>query len=422
MIGGEVDIERHPEPDPEPDVELEELKMVTRADVYKGDLLAAHLTRVGRGDVVFSYAADWVENAGPPVATTLPVTRDDIVTSAGAVPPFFAGLLPEGRRLGALRRSMKTSADDELTLVMGVGGDTVGDVRVVAQGKSPEHVPARLQISSFDQVRFADLVADLDVRVDRVGLPGVQDKVSAAMLNLPVTAAGSQILLKLNPREFKHLVENEHFFLGAARASGIPTADASLVHDRDGESGLAVTRFDRVHLDGRRISLAAEDGCQVLGVYPSAKYSVTTEEVLSKLASVCEAPIPAAAEFLAQAAFAYLTGNGDAHAKNFSVLQDSSGRWQPAPAYDLPSSQPYGDITMALSVSGRRDGSIPGDRFVALGEALGVRPRAASRVVNSVAAAADTWIDGIDGLPFDKGKIVKLKRVVRNRQTMLRLG
>ena len=153
----------------------------------------------------------------------------------------------------------------------------------------------------------------MDVRSDRVGLPGVQDKVSAAMISLPATAAGAQVILKLNPREFKHLVENEHFFLGAAREAGIVAADASLVHDAVGEPGLAVTRFDRATVGGALVSLAVEDGCQALGLYPSSKYSATTEAVLSRLASVCEAPVPAAAEFLAQAVFAYLTGNGDAN-------------------------------------------------------------------------------------------------------------
>jgi serine/threonine-protein kinase HipA len=409
------------EPAPE-GVELEELKTVARADVYKAGGLAAHLTRNDRGGVDFAYTRDWISAGGPPIATTLPVTPEPVVAGAGAVPPFFAGLLPEGRRLGALRRGVKTSVDDDLTLVLGVGGDTVGDVRVVAEGVDPDHVPPRLNVEGFEQVRFTDLLADMDVRVDRVGLPGVQDKVSAAMLNLPVTAAGSQLILKLNPREFKHLVENEHFFLGVARLAGITTVDSTVVHDAAGEPGLAVTRFDRVTLEGSRTSLAVEDGCQVLGLYPSAKYSVTTEKLLSGLAAVCEAPLPAAADFLAQAAFSYLTGNGDAHAKNFSVLQDASGRWQPSPAYDLPSSLPYGDTTMALSVGGRRDANIPGGHYVALGEHLGVRARAARAVMDRVAGSADMWLDSLADLPFDKGSITKLKRVIRNRQKMLRLG
>lgn len=404
-----------------PDVDLPALKDVSRADVYKNGELAGHLTRLEAGTIEFSYTPDWVNQAGPPVATTLPVSPDPVITTGGAVPAYFAGLLPEGRRLTALRQSVKTSADDELTLLLGVGGDTVGDVRVVPAGQEPEAVPARLRVTSFDQISFADLLASIGVHVDRVGLPGVQDKVSAAMLTLPVTAAGSSLLLKLNPREFKHLVENEHFFLGAARRSGIRTVEADLVHDRDGVPGLAVTRFDRVVIDGKPAPLAVEDGCQILNLHPADKYRVRTEDLFARLASVCEAPIPAAADYLAQYVFAYLTGNGDAHAKNFSVMRDPTGRWQPTPAYDVPSSQPYGDNTLALAVDGRRDGNITGARFIALGEAIGLRPRAARSTVHRTAHAADKWHDEVDELPFDPGKRKKLKRIIENRQRLLLL-
>ncbi len=258
-----------------------------------------------------------------------------------------------------------------------------------------------------------------------MGLPGVQDKVSARMINLPAKAAGANVLLKLNPPEFKHLVLNEAFFLNAARLAGIRTVGARVVHDAVGEPGLVVTRFDRTAAtspDPASGAQAVEDGCQVLARYPSAKYAVTTEEVLGKLASLCEAPVPAAAEFLAQVTFAYLTGNGDAHAKNFSIIQDHTGRWQPAPAYDLPSSQPYGDSTLALSVGSRRDGNISGAHFVTLAEQLGVRARAARAIIGRVADSADAWIGGLDALPFDGGIVHKLARVIRHRQELLRQG
>lgn len=405
--------------DANPEQDLEDLKTVVRADVHKSGELAAYLTRVRAGSIEFSYTESWVKNAGPAVATTLPVTTRSVTTSGGAVPAFFAGLLPEGRRLTALRQGMKTSADDELSLLLGVGGDTIGDVRIVPTGENPDQAPARLQVTSFNEVRFNDLLRDMGVRVDRVGLPGVQDKVSAAMLNLPVTAAGSHILLKLNPAEFKHLVENEHFFLNAARRSGIRTVEARLVHDKDGVPGLAVTRFDRRVFDGKPTALPVEDGCQVLGLHPAEKYRVTTEALFAKLSSLCEAPIPAAADYLAQITFAYLTANGDAHAKNFSIIRDENHRWQPTPAYDVPTSQIYDDQTMALSIDGRRDGNISGARFVVLGEAIGLRERAARRVISAIAHSADQWIDEISTLPFDAGKLTELKRVIINRQKML---
>lgn len=400
---------------------LERLKTLQGAAVLKRDELAGQLTRNAHGGVDFTYTREWLDSGRPPIATTLPVTAEPVVTAAGALPPFFSGLLPEGRRLTALRRATKTSPDDELTLLLAVGSDTVGDVRVLEDARHDVPAEPLLNVGDFGEVSFAEIRRRLDLQVDRVGLPGLQDKVSARMINLPVATDGANVLLKLNPPEFKHLVLNEAFFLRAARLAGVRTVESRVVYDATGEPGLVVQRFDRTHATPAGAT-AVEDGCQALGLYPSAKYAVTTEAVLGKLASLCEAPVPAAAEFLAQIAFAYLTGNGDAHAKNFSIVQDGGGRWRPSPAYDLPSSQPYGDTTMALPIGGRTDGNISGAAFVALAEGLGVRPRAARSIIDRIADSADAWIDALDDLPFDRGIVQKLARVVRHRQGMLRLG
>jgi HipA-like protein len=83
---------------------------------------------------VFSHLPEYVGEGGARVTTTLPVTAEPEFRPAGAVPPFFAGLLPEGRRLSALRAAMKTSGDDELSLLLAVGGDTVGDIQILPEG------------------------------------------------------------------------------------------------------------------------------------------------------------------------------------------------------------------------------------------------------------------------------------------------
>lgn len=389
---------------------------VMRADVHKAGALAGHLTRTERG-VEFGYTPEWVASGGRPVATTLPVTERPILSVGGAVPAYFAGLLPEGRRLTALRRQVKTSADDELSLLLAVGSDPVGDVQVVPEGTDPVRATPRLAVADFADADFADVLAGHGI--DRVALAGVQDKVSLAMLHVPVVAAGRSYLLKLDPPESRHLVANEAFFLERARRSRIRTVAARVVHDREGRPGLVVERFDRSREGGTTRAHAVEDGCQVRGLHPEAKYRGTAEEVLSALVAVCAAPLPAAMEFLRQAAYAYLTGNGDQHAKNFSVVTDEAGRWHPAPAYDLPSSWPYGDHTLALSVAGRRDGDLPGRRFVALGAALGLNGRAARRAVRETAVAAEAWLDEIGELPFDAGVVRKLGRVIHRRRLLL---
>ena len=89
---------------------------------------------------VFEYTPEYLANPGLGVATTLPSTDQPVVTPAGAVPAYFAGLLPEGRRLTALRSAIKTSVDDDLSLLLAVGADPVGDVQILPTGVAP-HVP-----------------------------------------------------------------------------------------------------------------------------------------------------------------------------------------------------------------------------------------------------------------------------------------
>lgn len=404
---------------------IDELLDVERATVFKSGAPAATLERLPHA-VRFAYLPEYLANSANPVATTLPLSNDAVVTHAGgALPPFFSGLLPEGRRLSVLRRAAKTSADDEFTLLLAVGADVVGDVQIIPEGEAPpDDVDPLLRVEDWDQIVFSDLFAasiGADVLPDRVGLAGVQDKVSARMMRVPVAMKGQRFFLKLNPPEFHHLVRNEAFFLDAARKSGLSVVNAHLVHDSAGEPALLVERFDRrVDASGAAVPLPQEDACQVLGRYPADKYRVTTEEVVRVLSTLCDAAPVAALDLLSQFVFAYLTGNGDAHAKNFSIQQLPGGEWRVTPAYDLPSSYPYGDRTMALPVNGKRREDIGRSDFLALASGAGLRRRAVDRRLDQIVDSVDLWLGDLEQLPFDPGMLIKLKRAIENRRDRMR--
>ena len=388
---------------------LDDLVRVDEAIVYADDQPVGVLGRTPI-DVEFRYDLSY---RGTPLATTLPVRPESFSTGRpGAVPPFFAGLLPEGRRLTALRRAVKTSADDDLTMLLAVGSDTIGHARILPHGAIPEdEQPER--VGTFEQVRFTELFARVLSRDpdDRVGLPGMQDKVSGRMISLPVSYRNAAWILKLDPPEYPHLVANEAFFLSAAASSGVPVAYHELVHDAGGSDGLLVRRFDRAK--GHR--LPQEDGCQVLSRYPADKYRLTSEEIVVALSSICGAPVVAAWDLLRQFVFAYLSCNGDAHAKNFSIHRSAGGEWAVTPAYDLPSSHLYGDVSMALSVNGKNRDNIGRRDFLQLGAAAGMRERAAASVIDKLLEAVPNWIDGIDGLPFDRRRVHKLRKAIEYR-------
>lgn len=401
------------------DDRLEQLREVEQADVYKSNDHAATLTRTTEG-LEFRYLDDWIAAGQPVVATTLPVRAEPVLRPAGALPSYFAGLLPEGRRLGALRRAVKTSADDELSLLLAVGADAVGDVQVVPAGVTPAEVPPRIAIENIAETSFAELLAELGIRAQRMALPGVQDKTSAAMINLPVARAGERFILKLNPvGEYPHLVENEAFFLEAGHVSGLTVPQHQLVADRHGAPGLLVRRFDRITVDGELQALAVEDGCQTADRPPADKYLLSADRSFAALTAVCDAPALAGRELIRQLAFAFLTGNGDAHAKNFSILQDRAGEWRVSPVYDVPCTHVYGDVTMAMSIGGRSGSEFGVADFVSLGATLGVPERAVRRALTELVDRADRWLPGLDALPFDRGKVSKLRRVIEHRRSRL---
>ncbi len=397
-----------------------DLRNVAEADVYIGEDLAAHLVRE-RGDTIsFDYIAvrhpTEARIRDRSVSWSLLRSADyPVVTTGGAVPPFFAGLLPEGVRLGVVTSSTKTSADDHLTLLLAIGADTVGNVRVVPAGAGlasplPMFEPER--DTDFRAV-FAKLTGSVDA--DPVGLAGVQPKVSAAMLSAPAQTRSGQAILKLNPVQYPLIVENEHFFMTMAAACGLRVATTSLLHDAEGRAALLVTRFDRAG----STRIAQEDACQVAGIYPASKYRIKTETAIAALADACArggGSKPAAVlELLKTVVFSWLIGNGDLHGKNLSIY-NPDGVWQPTPAYDLLCTQPYTRWRdpMALNLYGRANRLSRAD-FVGAGERLGLRPRAITRMIDAIVDAAHDWPDKCGEIGFDERQTKLLARMLRTR-------
>lgn len=148
---------------------IQESERTPAAGVWVNDVLAGQI--VSRGGVnTFSYVDGYAESGGAAVATTLPFGKV-VETSSGALPPFFTGLLPEGRRLSALRRSVKASLDDELAMLLAVGGNTVGNVRVLPWGQRPSEVAPLVDVRD-GYGDFADLL-DPSTGFDANALAGV---------------------------------------------------------------------------------------------------------------------------------------------------------------------------------------------------------------------------------------------------------
>ncbi|TPJ77189.1 HipA domain-containing protein [Mesorhizobium sp. B2-6-2] len=267
---------------------------------------------------------------------------------AGILPAFFANLLPEGNLREAMERHHRDSVrrGNDFDLLAALGADLSGAVQVF-----PSDRPS---LNERPKVRFS--------------LAGVQMKLSITKSNkgaftLPMEEQQGDYIAKFPPAAFPSVSENEFANLALAAAIGMEVPERELVDRLDFEwlpkefaalskgKVLLVRRFDR-SADGKRIHI--EDFAQVFGVQPSRKY----EGVYHAIAAILhEAVGPGAAlEFVRRLTLAAVTGNGDMHLKNWSLVYKGDGTSPTlAPTYDLLSTVPYIPTdSVALSFAGER--------------------------------------------------------------------
>jgi serine/threonine-protein kinase HipA len=157
-----------------------------------------------------------------------------------------------------------------------------------------------------------------------------------------------------------------------------------------------------------------------LGRWPGDKYNVSYEDVSRAVASACAAEVIASRDVFRQICFALLSGNGDVHAKNISVVKSQSGEWSVAPAYDLPSTVLYGDLSMALTLEGRLT-ELSRRSVMAYASTIGLSEIAATKILDGLLSDTAPILDELKegALPFDENTISKTLRVLSHRRKIL---
>jgi len=80
-----------------------------------------------------------------------------------------------------------------------------------------------------------------------------------------------------------------------------------------------------------------------------------------------------------------LVGNGDAHAKNFSLLHHASGALTLAPLYDLMCTQHYGDDRLAMYIDTvQRTSRVTAERIANEAVRWGISRDRASRTIGGI--------------------------------------
>ncbi|SMF97024.1 serine/threonine-protein kinase HipA [Methylomagnum ishizawai] len=309
--------------------------------------------------------------------------------SRARVPPWFSNLLPEGPLRELVAKQAGVHSTREFFLLHHLGEDLPGAVRVVADDAwaEPDDTEENIQPENTD-----------DFGQWHFSLAGVQLKFSANRsergLTIPASGRGGDWIVKLPDARFPKVPENEYATLLWAKESGIRIPEVELVDIR-GISGLpehiglvreqwalAIRRFDRPDLN-RRIHM--EDFAQIFGLYPEQKYSKYNYETLGSLIYSLTGEI-GLDEYIHRLIFIIISGNADAHHKNWSLIYPDGIMAELSPAYDLVSTIQYiPNDKLALNLAkSKRWEDISMDSFRRMARKLGVEERHMMAIVRVI--------------------------------------
>lgn len=331
--------------------------------------LDVHLNEVKVGTIVrtpgdfnaFSFDPAYRASGGHPVLSlsfraATGGLRKDPRPVAGALPAFFANLLPEDKLRAAMEKhhAQTVRPGNDFDLLAALGADLPGAVRVVPSDGDTVAVTALLQ----------------DKPKARFSLAGVQMKLSVMKntgkgggLTVPLGDGDGQYIAKFPSAAFPGVSENEFANLALAEAIGMDVPERELV-GKDQFEGipeefetlaegqvLLVRRFDR-EAGARRIHI--EDFAQLFGIDPGRKYEGAAYHDIAAALNVAISPI-AALEFVRRLTLSVVMGNGDMHLKNWSLIYPDGNTPALAPIYDVLSTAPYIPADkLALSLGGER--------------------------------------------------------------------
>lgn len=189
----------------------------------------------------------------------------------------------------------------------------------------------------------------------RISISGVQEKLSLILdknkLRLTNEGEKGNYILKPIPKDLKNVDQvpaNEHLTMQIARqVYGINTAENALIFFKNGEPAYITKRFD-VKNDGTK--WGKEDFASLAGktsenTGTNFKYEYSYEQLAKLVKKFVPAYLVELEKLFSIIVFNYLFSNGDAHLKNFSILETISGDYILSPAYDLINTRIHVDDT-----------------------------------------------------------------------------
>ncbi len=263
------------------------------------------------------------------------------------------------------------------------------------------------------QLSRSDVLIRAREMAGKMSISGVQPKLSFARegSRLVPVAQGGQYLLKPQTETFPVLPENENACMLIAGRLGITVPEHGLFELLDGSLAYIVCRFDRTK---EGVKKRCEDFAQILG---QDKYTGSLEQVGKWLRKISSVPGLDAQLFFERALLCFLLGNGDAHLKNFSVLESEEGELRLAPAYDIVCSKLVipNEEECALTLRGKKN-QITRKDFEYLGEHLEIPKKAGADIFHRFKEGGKAMTEQIERSRLPTDCKVRMRQILETRR------
>ncbi|MCR5848528.1 MAG: HipA domain-containing protein [Lachnospiraceae bacterium] len=394
-------------------------------------------------DARFLYSQSYmIRPNAKPISISLPFQNDYF--SASQTKSFFDGLLPEGFTRRAVSEWLNFDDRDYLSILYSLGRECIGAIQIA---KDNENLPERYveinkkkikELASEGTSKSTELVTKAHLSLTgasgKVGL--YFDKINQKWY-LPEGLAPSTHIVKQSHIRYQNIVTNEQLTLLTAKECGIDIPDSFIINvgnGKDSEVLFATERFDRLFnekssvIDGLRkpFRLHQEDFSQAMGISSTNKYEPEGANYLREMFEIIRKyssnPLEDQIKLWDRIVFNYLTGNTDAHIKNYSLLYGYDMQSiRLAPAYDMLSTVIYEGTSNEMSFGIGKEKNlkkINRESFAISASEIGITEKTALKhfdnMCNKFESALRKSADQLTDTGFQNAKIIS-EKILKNR-------